>query len=59
MTVLAPTAALADALSTAFYLLGPQAAARYVGHASRESAWSSSRTDLNEPSTAFARFRIE
>jgi FAD:protein FMN transferase len=30
VTVLAPTAALADALSTAFYLLGPQAAALYV-----------------------------
>jgi thiamine biosynthesis lipoprotein len=30
VTVLAPTAALADALSTAFYLLGPSAAARYV-----------------------------
>ncbi len=27
VTVLAPTAALADALSTAFYLLGPEAAA--------------------------------
>jgi thiamine biosynthesis lipoprotein len=31
VTVLAPTAALADALSTAFYLLGPDAAARYAG----------------------------
>jgi thiamine biosynthesis lipoprotein len=30
VTVLAPTAALADALSTAFYLLGSQAAALYV-----------------------------
>ncbi|HEX3448654.1 MAG TPA: FAD:protein FMN transferase [Isosphaeraceae bacterium] len=30
VTVLAPTAALADALSTAFYLLGPEAAAPYV-----------------------------
>lgn len=30
VTVLAPTAALADALSTAFYLLGPAASARYV-----------------------------
>jgi thiamine biosynthesis lipoprotein len=30
VTVLAPTAALADALSTAFYLLGTQAAAAYV-----------------------------
>ena len=30
VTVLAPTAALADALSTAFYLLGPEAAAAYV-----------------------------
>ena len=30
MTVLAPTAAEADALSTAFYLLGPDAAAAYV-----------------------------
>ena len=33
VTVLAPTAAEADALSTAFYLLGPEAAAAYVaGH---------------------------
>lgn len=30
VTVLAPTAAMADALSTAFYLLGPIAAAAYV-----------------------------
>ncbi len=30
VTVLAPTAADADALSTAFYLLGPEAAAAYV-----------------------------
>lgn len=30
VTVLAPTAAEADALSTAFYLLGPEAAARYT-----------------------------
>ena len=30
VTVLAPTAAAADALSTAFYLLGPDAAAAYV-----------------------------
>lgn len=30
VTVLAPTAAMADALSTAFYLLGPEAAAAYV-----------------------------
>jgi thiamine biosynthesis lipoprotein len=30
VTVLAPTAALADALSTAFYLLGPDAAKTYV-----------------------------
>jgi FAD:protein FMN transferase len=30
VTVLAPTAAEADALSTAFYLLGPEAAAEYV-----------------------------
>jgi thiamine biosynthesis lipoprotein len=30
VTVLAPTAAAADALSTAFYLLGPAAAAAYV-----------------------------
>jgi FAD:protein FMN transferase len=30
VTVLAPTAALADALSTAFYLLGPEAAGAYV-----------------------------
>jgi FAD:protein FMN transferase len=30
VTVLAPTAALADALSTAFYLLGPEAAEAYV-----------------------------
>ena len=30
VTVLAPTAAEADALSTAFYLLGPEAAAAYV-----------------------------
>ena len=30
MTVLAPTAAEADALSTAFYLLGPEAAAAYL-----------------------------
>ena len=30
MTVLAPTAAEADALSTAFYLLGPDAAAAYI-----------------------------
>jgi thiamine biosynthesis lipoprotein len=30
VTVMAPTAALADALSTAFYLLGPEAAAPYV-----------------------------
>jgi FAD:protein FMN transferase len=30
VTVLAPSAAMADALSTAFYLLGPQAAAAYV-----------------------------
>jgi thiamine biosynthesis lipoprotein len=30
VTVLAPTAALADALSTAFYLLGPEAATPYV-----------------------------
>ena len=30
VTVLAPTAAAADALSTAFYLLGPEAAATYV-----------------------------
>ncbi len=33
VTVLAPTAAMADALSTAFYLLGPDAAAVYAaGH---------------------------
>jgi FAD:protein FMN transferase len=33
VTVLAPSAAMADALSTAFYLLGPQAAAAYsAGH---------------------------
>jgi thiamine biosynthesis lipoprotein len=31
VTVLAPTAAEADALSTAFYLLGPRAAAEFVG----------------------------
>ncbi len=30
VTVLAPTAAAADALSTAFYLLGPDAAAAYI-----------------------------
>ena len=30
VTVVAPTAALADALSTAFYLLGPDAAGAYV-----------------------------
>jgi thiamine biosynthesis lipoprotein len=30
LTVLAPTAAFADALSTAFYLLGPEAAGHYV-----------------------------
>ncbi len=30
MTVLAPTAALADALSTAFYLLGPEAARAFI-----------------------------
>jgi thiamine biosynthesis lipoprotein len=30
VTVLAPTAADADALSTAFYLLGPEGAARYI-----------------------------
>jgi thiamine biosynthesis lipoprotein len=30
VTVLAPTAAIADALSTAFYLLGPIAAAAYI-----------------------------
>jgi thiamine biosynthesis lipoprotein len=30
VTVLAPTAALADALSTAFYLMGPKAAADYI-----------------------------
>jgi len=30
VTVLAPTAAMADALSTAFYLLGPDAAAAYA-----------------------------
>jgi FAD:protein FMN transferase len=30
VTVLAPTAAMADALSTAFYLLGPEAAGAYV-----------------------------
>jgi thiamine biosynthesis lipoprotein len=30
VTVVAPTAALADALSTAFYLLGPEAAQAYV-----------------------------
>ena len=30
MTVLAPTAAVADALSTAFYLLGSEAAAAYT-----------------------------
>lgn len=30
VTVLAPSAAMADALSTAFYLLGPQAAASYA-----------------------------
>jgi FAD:protein FMN transferase len=30
VTVLAPSAAMADALSTAFYLLGPDAAASYV-----------------------------
>ena len=30
VTVLAPTAAAADALSTAFYLLGPEAAAAYI-----------------------------
>ena len=30
VTVLAPTAAMADALSTAFYLLGPEAASAYV-----------------------------
>jgi FAD:protein FMN transferase len=30
VTVLAPSAAIADALSTAFYLLGPSAAAAYV-----------------------------
>jgi len=33
VTVLAPTAAEADALSTAFYLLGPEAAEAYIaGH---------------------------
>ena len=32
VTVLAPTAALADALSTAFYLLGPEAAGAYVAN---------------------------
>ncbi len=30
VTVLAPTAAIADALSTAFYLLGPDASAAYI-----------------------------
>ena len=35
VTVLAPTAALADALSTAFYLLGPEAAAALRRPASR------------------------
>jgi FAD:protein FMN transferase len=32
VTVLAPTAAMADALSTAFYLLGPEAAGAYVAN---------------------------
>ena len=32
MTVLAPSAAEADALSTAFYLLGMEATAAYVAH---------------------------
>ena len=36
VTVLAPTAAAADALSTAFYLLGPDAAAAYVAGSSRD-----------------------
>ena len=35
VTVLAPTAAEADALSTAFYLLGAEAAAAYVGEPPR------------------------
>jgi thiamine biosynthesis lipoprotein len=32
VTVLAPTAAEADALSTAFYLIGPDAAASFIAH---------------------------
>lgn len=35
VTVLAPTAAEADALSTAFYLMGPERAAAYVGRQER------------------------
>jgi len=38
VTVLAPTAAEADALSTAFYLLGPLASAQYIAHHNRVSA---------------------
>ena len=49
VTVLAPTAAEADALSTAFYLLGPEAAAAYVGEPPR------GRRDLRRGRAAEAR----
>ncbi len=39
VTVLAPSAAMADALSTAFYLLGPGGRRCLYGRSSRRSAW--------------------
>ena len=43
VTVLAPTAAEADALSTAFYLLGTESAANYLGVIPRSARSSSMR----------------
>ncbi len=40
VTVLAPTAAEADALSTAFYVMGPEAAMDYCRHHPRSPPWS-------------------
>jgi thiamine biosynthesis lipoprotein len=49
VTVLAPSAALADALSTAFYLLGPETAREYIGNHPEFGAIFVERPDPDSP----------
>jgi FAD:protein FMN transferase len=49
VTVLAPTAAEADALSTAFYLLGPEGAAQFLAGRPDVAALFASRADPDSP----------